>query len=211
MRRVNFGSRRDDDLSFSSGQRAILARRGDDTITYDVNEDSDRWRYVDGGRGQDTLVLDMTEEQWDSGEFLGDLQTLADHVQNPTWPWCGFRPFVFDSLNLVVRSIENILVRVGGEVFDPLNPPTGPEVVEVAVTYNEDGVRGVFEDQPLPDSVAAPSSAIELTSVDAPDGVTATLGDNGSLIINNPGGTGVPWALDSLREGETATFTGTYM
>ena len=64
MRRVNLGSRRDDELSFDGGQRAIFARRGDDTISYDVTEDSDRWRYVDGGRGEDTLVLELTEEQW---------------------------------------------------------------------------------------------------------------------------------------------------
>ena len=154
---------------------------------------------VVGGRGFDTLRLDISAEQYASQAVADDFDAFFNYLDG------GRRGrFTFAALDVSVTSIEAFTVFVDGVEVDPLDagPGTGGQD-SVAV---DDGF-GVNENASVSGNV--------LANDDAPNGTTATLLSgpaSGTLVFNADGSFTFDAGpdFDSLAAGETSTVSFTY-
>lgn len=190
----------DDVADGGAGSDALDLGHGDDTAVYVVAENVDDHDYYDGGRGQDTLRLEMTEAEWLEPAFQADLANLLEFLQRDggRWFFCGPSVFAFDSLGLVIRDFEKLEIIVDGVPVDPADEAVVANDVSFTTSENAVSFGNVLSNDDVPDLVA---------SVDLVSDVTA-----GSLTFNSDGtfsydpGT----AFDALAEGDTATQTFVY-
>ncbi|MGH1413448.1 MAG: VCBS domain-containing protein [Pelagimonas sp.] len=227
MRFFKFGTRRDDDLTVDDGDRRIFTGKGDDTLTYNHDEDGGMRRYFNGGRGDDTLVVELTQAQWDDPAVQEEFVAFYDHVEHTGSSWWGRmfqRPFHFETIDISVRRVENLTVSIDGVTFDPRDPP----VIE---TGAQDDVFVVSADLINPHAVGSTDpNIVNVGNVLDNDGEGAALAGQIRLFDENgdnswghadllPDGTlsFAPYEgitgherIDDLQEGEQLTFTGEY-
>lgn len=129
------GSRRDDTLFGTNRDELILGRRGDDLIDGGGGSDllragagddvaqfvaaqnigeSRKHDLYNGGRGDDTLRLVLTAEEWADDAVKGDVLRFLSFLESDAQPWQGWRSFEFETLNLTVRRFEGLQLIVDG-------------------------------------------------------------------------------------------------
>ena len=200
-----YGGRGDDILDGGAGSDYLNAGRGDDILSFDSAENAGLFNYYKGSRGIDTLVLHLTQAEFDDANVAADLQGflqhVTDHIHGNGQVWGP--NYTFGTLNLRVHSIEGLRVFVNGVEVDPNDAGGGggndPVVIDDAFTTGENDV--------LADNVTANDTFDAGTSVTLLSGVSS-----GTLILNADGtfsfdpGTD----FDGLAIGESATETFTY-
>ena len=200
-----FGGTGDDIIDGGAGSDRVAADSGDDTVIYNVSENQGSFDVADGGRGEDTLLLEMTGDEWLSQQVQADIAAYLDFLDEGACP-PGFafgrgpeKTFAFSSFGLKASGFENLRIIVDGVEQDPADEPVTAGDDEFAIS--EDGPAlsaSVLDNDSVPDLV----SAVELVSdVDA-----------GNLILNadgtfsfDPAG-----AFDYLKQDETAEVSFAY-
>ena len=201
-----YGGRGDDILDGGAGCDYLNAGRGDDTLSFDSAENAGVYNYYKGSRGVDTLVLHLTQAEFDDANVAADLlsflQHVADHINGNGEVWGPH--YYFGTLNLRVHSIEDLRVFVNGVEVDPNDAGGGgggndPVAIDDAFTTGENDV--------LADNVTANDTFDAGTSVTLLSGVSS-----GTLILNSDGTFSFDPStdFDSLAIGESATETFTY-
>ncbi|MCF6274462.1 MAG: cadherin-like domain-containing protein, partial [Robiginitomaculum sp.] len=199
-----YGGDDDDILDGGAGSDYVNAGRGDDTLIFDSTENAGVYNYYKGSRGIDTLVLHLTQAEFDdanvAADLLGFLQHIVDNIHGNGQVWGP--SYTFGTLNLRVHSIEDLRVFVGGVEVDPNDAGNGgndPVAINDAFTTGENTV--------LADDVTANDTFDAGTSVTLISGVSS-----GTLVLNADGtfsfdpGTD----FDGLALGESATETFVY-
>ncbi len=197
-----FGEAGNDVLDGGRGSDTVDGGSGNDTLTFIDSERGGLDRYI-GGTGRDSLVLEFTSARWTDPavktQVLAYLDFLATGNQGN---------FNFTTMNLIVGSVEALVVKVDGVIIDPRaggsNAPTG---VADAYSTSENGIltvspateRGTLVDN---DNTGTGAFAVEL--VTGPARGTLALNANGTFSFDK--GT----AFDSLAAGQSATETFTY-
>ena len=134
---VLLGGKGDDELDGGAGNDLILAGSGDDTVTYDVDENGSAQNWFDGGQGNDTLRLRVTQAQLNEMTSAGVLTAFALVAgTNQIFDFSTFG-LSFD-LNLSVARFEQLEFDVISTGPDPLfteNSDTVDFNAVVAGTY----------------------------------------------------------------------------
>ncbi len=197
-----YGGSGDDLLYGGSGYDRVFGQSGNDRLVFDT-ADAGGHRNDDysGGSGHDTLVLEITAEEFASQAFADDFAALQSYIDG------GSRGnFIFDAIALTVRSIEDLAVFINGVEFDSADAGPGdggvdpdPVAVDDAQSLSENGTA---TGNVLANDVDADGRTVSLVT-----DVTA-----GSLILTADGSytfdTGSDF--DSLGAGESQVVTFTY-
>jgi len=99
---------------------------GDDEAIYTMAANAGASDVYQGGAGDDTLTLELTEEQWDSDKAKADIADYLAFQAAHTDPITGEADsavFQFTAFNLSVSEFEALSVRVDGVALD-LNSTT---------------------------------------------------------------------------------------
>ena len=111
-----------DYLDGGAGNDRLFARGGDDTGHYNVSENSGATDTYDGGRGIDTLSLELTLEEWLDPGFqtdLADYLTFLDtHIDVNTGE-ADDASFSFTAFDLAASAWENLVTTVDGVETNP--------------------------------------------------------------------------------------------
>jgi VCBS repeat-containing protein len=199
---------------------------GDDEAIYTMAANAGASDVYQGGAGDDTLTLELTQDQWDSDEVKADIADYLAFQEAPTSPSgeAGSAVFQFNEFNLSVSEFENLRVFAGGDEVDPtsvLNDAPLVQVVDFTASLHElaDNSAGentselsatgvfTFTDVDLTDthtvSVEA-GGADYVGSASAEVTTAATGGETGEVTsvftVNNAD-------IDYLHDGETLTQT----
>lgn len=120
-----FGGRGNDTLNGGAGADLVFGGRGQDLGVFVMSENRDNGRkydFYDGGRGQDSLRLELTAGDWMRDDVRQDILAYLAHLEADN----SARKFYFASLKLTVRRFEDLQVLVDG---DEINPQRDPPVV----------------------------------------------------------------------------------
>ncbi|WP_165481668.1 Ig-like domain-containing protein [Legionella taurinensis] len=112
-----FGGSGKDTLRGGAGSDRIYAGSGNDTIIHDVVHDQGKFDIYDGGRGIDTLILEVSQS------FLAraDVQTALNAVTSKALPagtqfsFGGYVP----GWNLTIKGIEKLVIKIKGVPVSP--------------------------------------------------------------------------------------------
>ena len=175
-----FGGSGSDMVIGGAGSDAVFAGRGDDEAIYNMERNVGAHDYYSGGRGNDTLTLEFTVDEWARADVRADvenyLQALEDQANSTSW-WHRNASFTFEAFGLTVRSFENLKVVVDGEEIDPTatnadptynggvlsNSATGNLAVDPLATQD---LKDFFDD--------ADGDTLTFTAASLPDGLTLT-------------------------------------
>ena len=214
------GGSGDDVLNGGAGNDKVDGDSGDDLAIFNVSENAGFHNEYDGGQGCDTLLLEMTSEEWfrddiqaDIAEYLAYLDAKAghgfgkyiskhgkdkDHHKYKYGKTNGDK-FYFESLDLEVRKFEKLKVTVDGVELDPRDEPVDAVDDSYTTEFEDSIITGnVLDNDSVPDLVRS----VELVD-DVATGVLA-FNDDGSFSYD-PGN-----AFDYLAAGESAEVTFTY-
>lgn len=183
-------------IDTSDGEILIKGGVGDDTVVYNYSTDQEGEKTYMGGSGQDTLVLSFSGSDWASvaatlqAEIDAYLAARADGLNakgEATGEW-----FSFETLNLVVKQFENLVILVDGVEISPEDDAV--TVVDDRYATSSDAVlngASVLENDSVPDLV----SSVEVTG--QPDAGTVVMNADGTFTFD-PGSD-----FDGLGAGET--------
>ena len=114
------GGRGDDTLDGGEGRDLVFAGRGDDVGIFRYSGDPYAVETYDGGKGCDTLVLELTHEQANSEEFLSELAAFEAFISGARGHfWKPF--FKFESIGLKARNWEKVEVVIIDEPVFPFS------------------------------------------------------------------------------------------
>ncbi len=98
----------DDVLVGGSGADNLVADAGDDTIYFRVGDAPPTGQLIDGGAGNDTLIVTVSDADLQDSAIVDELRTLQ---QSPNG--------TFEHLGLEVLNVENVVIRdEGGNLVD---------------------------------------------------------------------------------------------
>lgn len=100
---VIFGGRGSDTINVGDGNDVVFAGSGNDTVTVDFNPGDHN--FIHGGRGYDTLVLNVTQDQANDAAIMSALQNLQYQLS------CGTHA-QSSTLGLSLFSIENLVINI---------------------------------------------------------------------------------------------------
>jgi len=173
-----FGGSGSDIVIGGAGSDIVFAGRGDDEAIYNMARNDGARDYYSGGRGNDTLTLEFTADEWAQADVRADvenyLQALEDQANSTSW-WHRFSAFTFESFDLTVRSFENLKILVDGVETDPNNaaPTYNGDVLNNSATGNlavdplaTQDLKDFFDD--------ADGDTLTFTAASLPDGLTLT-------------------------------------
>ena len=196
------GGSGNDTLDGGGGNDNVKAGSGDDLAIYVPSENAGATDAYDGGSGIDTLLLELTRDEWFQLDIQTDIQNFLAFVAAHTDPETGEadgEKFHFSAFDLTVRKFENLRVTVDGVELDPRDD---------AVTANDDSVTTATEESTVSGNVLdnddVPDLVRSVDLVESPVQGTLVLDSNGAYTYDP--GTEFDW----LAEGETATETFTY-
>ena len=116
----------DDLINAGSGNDLVRAGKGNDTVVHTIGENIGNQDQYFGGRGQDTLVLKFSAEEWQQmnegengvqAEILAYEAFIADNIRARTGE-ANNRAFEFQSIGLKVSKFEHVQVFVDGAMID---------------------------------------------------------------------------------------------
>lgn len=196
------GGEGNDSVDGGAGSDRVDGNAGNDKLIYKVGENAGAKDVYDGGSGTNTLVLEMTRDEWMRDDIQADIAALLRFLASTAPNANGANSssgFKFTSVGLEVRRIAAVEVRVDGVAQDPRDEPVDA-VNDAQVTATEHSVitADVTDNDSVPDLVRA----VEL--VTAPAKGTLTLSADGNFSYD-PG-----MAFDTLAVGQSATASFTY-
>ena len=130
-----YGGRGNDTLDGGAGGDLIFGGAGADTAIYNVAENlgnGSAWDYYDGGRGTDTLRLELTAADWMRPGVQAEILAYADFLETAD----GARAFSFTSFSLAVSRFEALEIYIDGVLFDP-----GTEVIDLSGSTADETVQ----------------------------------------------------------------------
>ncbi len=205
-----FASGDADFVDGGAGSDFVFAGAGDDEARYGVSENLGATDRYAGGRGIDTLTLDMTKADWFRLDVQADIQDYLTFLAINTDPVSGEangQGFTFGAFDLTARQFEALRVLVDGVELTPEDDP---------VTANDDDAGSVGED----DGDTALGNVLD--NDDVPDltyEVALVSGVSKGLLTFNAGSPGAPdgsfsfdpnGEFEHLAVGETEDVTFTY-
>jgi VCBS repeat-containing protein len=197
-----FGDAGNDVLDGGLGSDIVDGGSGTDTLIFKDSERGGLDRYI-GGSGEDALVLEFSTARWANpavkAQVLSYLDFLATGNQGN---------FNFTTMNLIVSSVEALVVKVDGVIIDPrAGGNTAPAGVADTYSTSENGILSVSpatERGTLVDNDNTGTGAFTVELVTGPTRGALTLNADGTFSFN-PG-----TAFDSLAAGQSTTETFTY-
>ena len=165
-----------DMLDGGAGSDAVYGNNGDDVATYVVVENFGAVNFYDGGNGSDTLVLSLTQAQFDemsATSVFSDFAAVAGTGALFDFSTYGFN---FD-INLTATRFEQIQTVI---VADPNLPP---DAVADSNSINEDRVPNAVSGNVLANDTDPNTPALNLSVANA--GVL--IGNYGTLTLNADG------------------------
>lgn len=180
------GGHGNDTISDGGGSDIALGRSGDDTLIFTVSENEGSRNYFDGGRGNDTLQINLTVDEFRAlqDELVQIQNWVADNANDHTPGFGGFHGHferghhfglehhhhIFEtSFGLTFTNIENVLFNVDGfgnvDPTVPLNYP--PEPQNDSFTTNEDTALVIQAAALLANDTDADGNTLTVTAVDA--------------------------------------------
>ncbi|WP_276017372.1 VCBS domain-containing protein [Bradyrhizobium sp. C-145] len=103
------GGNGDDIIDGGAGRDIVSGENGNDILIYRVSENVGSCDIYDGGKGQDTLRLVVTQELANSASFRSDLAAIQALIAR-----YGSADYAFRSFNLAIVSIEKVEVVIEG-------------------------------------------------------------------------------------------------
>ncbi len=188
------GGKGDDVLDGGAGNDVVDGGEGNDRAVYTLAENAGSRDRYDGGKGFDTLQINLTAAEY--AVHRAELDALADWIADHANPHHNGPSFT-TSFGLNLRNFEALDVRVIG----PANH--APDAAADAASVGEDGVIAVAV--LANDSDADASDVLSVNAIDT----AGTLG----LVSINANGTvtyATNGAFNYLAAGETATDSFTY-
>lgn len=190
-----------------AGGDRLFGQYGNDTFNLTLSEETGAADYIAGGSGIDTLVLNLTVDEFASQDVADDLISLLDYIDanmradGQVWG----RALTLDALNLRVEDVETLIVRVDGVDVEPRDagPDTGGDVDPVAV----DDTFVASENASLDGDVTANDTTNAGTTVTLISGVS-----QGTLVLNADGRFSFDAGddFDALADGETVDVSFSY-
>ncbi|MGL3111436.1 VCBS domain-containing protein [Bradyrhizobium sp. BR 1432] len=103
------GGNGDDIIDGGAGRDIVSGENGNDILIYRASENVGSCDIYDGGKGQDTLRLVVTQELANSASFKSDLAAIQALIAR-----YGSADYAFRSFNLAIVSIEKVEVVIEG-------------------------------------------------------------------------------------------------
>ncbi|GMQ76588.1 MAG: hypothetical protein BMS9Abin01_1873 [Gammaproteobacteria bacterium] len=154
------GDSGNDVVDGGAGNDRVYAGHGDDVGVYSVTENQGSKDYYNGGRGNDVLVLQMTQAEFDSAGVQADLAAFdAFLAGNGHGGGHHGHSFEFEAFDLKVKSWESYEVQItdaGGN--------EAPEANNDTVFANAGTIAEVESNDPIPNDLTGSSQAIERSS-----------------------------------------------
>ena len=195
------GDKGDDVLTGGAGSDHVKGGKGDDTAVYVMGDNAGSRDVYEGGKGVDTLRLDLTHAEWLRADVQQDVRDYLEFIDDHT----GRRGeadgkwFTFSAFGLKAKEFENLKVVVDGVEIDP---------ADQGVTANDDTFVTAGEDAAVSGSVLTndlvPDLVASVTLVSGPAQGDLTFNADGTFTYD-PG-----QAFNHLGAGETATQTFIY-
>ena len=110
--------RGNDFVDGGAGADIIRTGAGDDIAVFNLAENAGRrwlWDSYNGGKGQDTLRLELTAEEWSDPEIKAEIVAYFEFLKTAT----GRKTFQFETMKLSVSKFEIAELYVDGQQFDP--------------------------------------------------------------------------------------------
>jgi Ca2+-binding RTX toxin-like protein len=213
-----------DTVDAGGGNDQVSLGGGNDVFIYNMSENLGSTDSADGGRGTDTVQLELTQQQFNSAAVQADLAAyhtfLATHANPNTDNGATFH---FTAFNLSVTDFEKVNVVI---VNSPVVITSGPESSTVAEQDNTTGSAAPDTTPTTPagtlnftdaDTGDTHTVAVTLasTSSSVPAGTQADLANAVTTVLHDSTGTGsgsIDWNfaipdkdLDFLSAGQTLT------
>ncbi len=180
-----YAGRGNDIIRGGAGNDKIMAGHGNDTVIHDALKNIDSHDYYHGGRGRDTLVLQITQTMHDDAVFQTEWAQFQDRI-NSGRAVSG----KFSSLNVTFASFENIQIEI-------IN-----STPEISIAHPDAVIEG---DSGLSDIVTvAVAEHVSISDVDPDDMHTPYAG---ALAFVEASGPQSPGGLESLFALDTTTGT----
>ena len=197
-----YGEAGNDVLDGGRGSDIVDGGAGADTLIFTDAERGGLDRYI-GGSGQDSLVLEFGAGRWADPAVKAQVLAFLDFLAAG-----GTGNFNFTTMNLIVTSVEALVVKVDGVIIDPR---AGGNTVPTGVADSFDtGENGILDVSPatergtLVDNDNTGNGAFTVELVTGPANGSLTLNPDGTFSFN-PGA-----AFDYLNAGQSAVETFTY-
>lgn len=187
VRRIHFdfGSWRRDEMAATGRNDILLARRGDDQLTYVLDRSGDSRDFFDGGRGHVTLRLEFTAEEWANQSLQDEVVSFIERLEDRPGKFHRF-----ESFDLSVWRVEAAEVYIDGELYDPDAPDdvevvdrsesTTDEVIELTDGGNKSVTTGSGDD-------IITLGAGDDTVVSGPGNDLITIGDGNDVVFSGEG------------------------
>ncbi len=197
-----YGEAGNDVLDGGRGSDIVDGGSGSDTLIFTDAERGGLDRYI-GGSGQDSLVLEFAAGRWADAAVKAEVIAYLDFLAAG-----GAGNFTFTTMNLIVSSVEALVVKVDGIIIDPrAGGNTAPTGVADSYSTGENGILTVSpatERGTLVDNDNTGTGAFTVELVTGPADGALTLNADGTFSFN-PGA-----AFDYLNAGQSAIETFTY-
>ena len=194
-----------DTIDGGGGSDQIFASGGNDNVTYNMSENIGATDVYDGGKGTDTLTLQLTHAQYVSAAVQADLTAYNAFLALHANPNTSNGPtFHFSAFDLSVSNFEHVNIVL---VNAPVVITSGPESAAVAELANTTGSSAIDT------TATTPAGTLNFTDTDTPDTHTVAVSlasetwSGGSHI---PAATqaGLAAALTTTLHDSTGTGTG---
>lgn len=144
-----------DRLDGGAGSDTVLGGAGSDSYHYNVAENEGDHDVFGGGRGHDTVTLELSEAHWLDPAFQADLAELWAVMGEDGWSALGV-DLNFASLELELLNVNTINILVDGKDIDIADEAVDAADDALAIFTSEAVVSGgVLANDDVPDFVAS--------------------------------------------------------
>lgn len=178
-----------DVVNGGSGSDKVYAECGNDKGIYNFTENEHACDYYNGGFGCDTLVIELTQEEYCRADVQRDLACLQQHID---CGWAGW-PFYFQTRNLTVVSWEHLEIVI-------TDLPQLEAVNDTATTTENAAVTVDV----LANDTTGENDTLSIESASILNGAAGSVSVVNNQIVYTPEG------FDSLAAGETKTVQVSY-
>lgn len=210
---IVFAGSGNDVVDGGAGIDLVSTGRGDDVAVFVATENTGLRRHLpdiyDGGRGTDTLRIELTAEDWSREEIRADILNYLEFLEAG-----GQGYFRFHSLNLVASRFEVLDLVVDGVSVDPRDDM--PQIIDlsgssgnetVATGSGDDIVKSGSGNDVIStgdgDDLIESGAGDDIISIGDGDDVVRAGDGNDTIIAGEGGG-------DDVIDGGTGTDTVTY-